>query len=311
MNRLSFLHLVSMFLIFLAALAWPAVPVQAQEPEGSGEDAPSTQTIQIKLQPVLKETPQRVKLAPVRKGERTQSGAAEPPASSGRATPPRREAQPAEPAADIVRVGPGAPAADDVASALAAPPSSAALDNLRRFVIEQKDSPQIPAVLLRIGQISQVLGDMDEAEMAYQAAAIVAESPEIVYSATLGLAEAAAVRGDFAAAAEHWETLRFEFPDRPAPIAAGAANALALTGSGKFDAGGAAWRELAEVASGDPTAAAPLAAARLGEALNAELAGRADEARALYEQVVAAAADSAEARIARGRLEDLARPLVP
>jgi len=296
----------------------------------------------VSLQPVLKPPLERVSLRPILKGEEPTTATGTMPrvaptpsprprtattAAMTMATTPAtttlaaRSAQPrATPRVD----GEGGASSESRAptpamienlfkAAIEAPPTAEARVQLRDLVLAHAAAPAASRALFRIGEISETMGDAQEAMLAYMAAAVKLEDADVARQARLKGAEIAQDTGMFSQAAAQWQELRRIHPELESSPEVLYRHATALSALGQWAGADAAWERLLALPAAPRTPLAgerpapPMSQMLLSRALGLELQGRRAQAREFYDRVVQEFKDTPESVRARARLADMDR----
>ncbi|MEN6624742.1 MAG: tetratricopeptide repeat protein [Candidatus Sumerlaeia bacterium] len=310
-SRRYFWSLASFSALLLCVLA--ILPAQAATPRPRGSDKKTTVT----LQPVIKArpTPRIVDIRPVIKGEKTAPAETAAPAPEA-ARPPRRP-RPAMPPADFAAPAPetAAPPAARMDKALsdliALPASAPARDKLKTYVINHPDPAQSVPALMRIAQIDMQLRDWVNAGDTFKSVVQLSKSPAEKAIAREGRIEALLHQGDVEQALEAWAELRAQNPDHVLNPATQVHAGMMLAMQGKGADARKLWDQVERTlqAMPGPQSQALRPQIALARGLADELEGRVDQARATYEELVTRQPQSEAAALARGRIEDISRPL--
>lgn len=294
------------------------------------DDAPTTPPAQptLKLKPILKPEPRRVKLQPIEKNLAPQEDPHRPtvhlePLIHTRPSESRPEPEPTPPATDkpttpseptraeaSVPNEIGSELPDPVLEALQAPPSVERRARMRRFVLGHLNHPRVPELLIRIGQMSLDLDDPQEALKAFRAVThkrFQLTGQQRRY-ACIGLARAAYRTGDFDLALKQFDWLD-NMDEATASLSPDllAARAWCYMTAGAFDQADQAWQAV-PIDRAEPRLAA---SASLAQGLLAELRGRPDQARRMYLDLLERFGEQPAADQAKRRLQDLDRRLLP
>ncbi len=319
----------------LLALAAPWSLPAAQE-----QDPPAESPTPVQLQPIRRgaNDPAPVRLNPVIRNSQAPAAAPTPaPAATPRPRPrPRPRAvkpapQPAplpataipraadapttppalELATPIPATAPGAPAAQ-LRELMTLPDTPEALATLSDFAQTHPEPALAVPALLRAAGISIALDDWAGALALYEDAAVQATESAQQALAEEGIIRAMTRLGRYETAERGWDQLRERHPDHLLAAEAQVDIGLMLALRGRDAEARDVWKIAATmIPTLDPAQAARLSnRLELTHALADELAGKPRQASQIYQRLLARAADTEEAQLARARLADLERHLL-